>query len=371
MAARRRLNGDGNVRERPDGRFEARVRIDGRSRSFFGSTKGEAVKKMRDAQRRAELNLPAISERLTTGAYFESWLTAKSAALTPESLRRYRGRLEKLAPHIGKVRLAKLQPSDLRDAYAAIGKNVSPTTVQLCHGVVHSALRDAEREGLVARNVASLVTPPRRSTKEHRSLNPADARELLAAAKGEPLEAFWTLAVTTGLRLGELQALRWSDLDLERRRLQVRRTLAVDGKPIFGASSSKKNHSRTVWLSDGAVTALEAHRERQERQRNDAGPAWADHGLVFSTGTGNPLDGRNLRGRQFPKLLAKAKLPEMRIHDLRHSAASMLLADGVPVKVVSELLGHTDVSTTLRIYAHVLEGAQEQAASYMERLFHG
>ena len=91
---------------------------------------------------------------------------------------------------------------------------------------------------------------------------------------------------------------------------------------------------------------------------------------MFTTGTGNPLDGRNLRGRQFPKLLAKAGLPEMRIHDLRLSAASMLLAEGVPLKVVSEMLGHADVSTTLRIYAHVLEGAQEQAANYMDRLFH-
>jgi site-specific recombinase XerD len=123
-------------------------------------------------------------------------------------------------------------------------------------------------------------------------------------------------------------------------------------------------------LSDGAVTALEAHRERQERQRIDAKEAWTEHGLIFTTGTGNPLDGRNLRGRQLPKLLAKAKLEPMRIHDLRHSAASLLLADGVPVKVVSEMLGHTDITTTLRIYGHVIEGAQEQAASFMDRLFH-
>lgn len=364
----RRDNGAGSVRER-GGSFQVRARIDGVARSFSGATKTEALRKMRDAQKRADDHLPVISERLTVADYFESWLKGKSATLAPESIRRYRGRLDKVAAHIGKVKLAKLQPSDLRDAYAKLGAEVSATTVQLVHGVVHTAMKDAEREGLAARNVASLVTPPRRSTKEYRSLRPDDAKALLAAAKGEPLEAFWTLAVTTGLRLGELQALKWADVDLDRRRLQVRRTLAVDGKPVFSATSTKKNHNRTVWLAQAAVDALEAHRERQERQRQDGGDAWTEHGLVFTVGTGNPLDGRNLRGRQFPKLLAKAKLPDMRIHDLRHSAASMLLADGVPVKVVSEMLGHADVSTTLRIYAHVLEGAQGQAADYMDRLF--
>ncbi|MBE0610071.1 MAG: site-specific integrase [Dehalococcoidia bacterium] len=366
----RRGKGEGSVRERPDGRWEARLTVDGRPRSFFGTTQREALAKMRDAQRRIEKHLPVPSERLTTAAYLESWLSGKRATLTPESARRYEGRLARLLPYIGTLKLAKLQPADLRKAYAAIGAEVSSTTVQLSHGVLHTALKDAEREGLAARNVAGLVTPPRRDTKEYRSLRPDDARALLGAAKGEPLEAFYTLAITTGLRLGELQALQWGDVDMDRRRLQVRRTLAVDGKPVFSATTAKKNHNRTVWLSDGAATALEAHRGRQERQRLDAADAWTEHGLVFTIGTGNPLDGRNLRGRAFPRLLAKAGLPAMRIHDLRHSAASMLLADGVPVKVVSEMLGHADVSTTLRIYAHVLEGAQEQAASYMDRLFH-
>ncbi|MCC6269626.1 MAG: site-specific integrase [Dehalococcoidia bacterium] len=365
----RRDNGAGSVRQVGNS-FEARARVNGVSRSFSAKTKTEALKKMRDAQRRAEDNLPVPSERLTVAAYVESWLNGKRATLAPESIRRYEGRIARLLPHIGKTKLAKLQPADLRDAYAAIGAEVSTTTVQLSHGVLHTALKDAEREGMVARNVAGLVTPPRRDTKEYKALRADDARALLAAAQGEPLEAFWTLAITTGLRLGEMQALQWGDVDMDRRRLQVRRTLAVDGKPIFSATSTKKNHNRTVWLAQAAVDALEAHKARQERQRVGGGDAWAEHGLVFTTATGNPLDGRNLRGRAFPKLLAKAGLPAMRIHDLRHSAASMLLAEGVPVKVVSEMLGHADVSTTLRIYAHVLEGAQEQAASYMDRLFH-
>lgn len=344
--------------------------IDGRSRSFFGRTKDEARRKMRKAQTRIEDGLPVPSERTTVQAYLESWMAGRKAELSPESWRRYNGRIERLLPHIGGVKLARLQPSHLREAYAALSAEVSGTTVQLSHGVLHTALRDAEREGLVGRNVASLVTAPRRSTREYRSLSALDARDLLQAAKDDPLEAFYVVALTSGLRLGELQALMWSDVDLQRRRLTVRRTLAVDGKPIFSATSSRKNHSRTVWLSEGAIEALERHKARQEGQRQAAGEAWHDHGLVFTTGTGSPLDGRNVRGRSFPRLLERAGLPAIRFHDLRHSAASVLLAEGVPVKVVSEMLGHADVSTTLRIYAHVLEGAQGQATAVMDRLFH-
>lgn len=368
-----RQKGEGSIRQRADGRWEARAVFNesGRSRrrSFFGRTAAEARKKMRDAMRHAEDNLPIPDGRLAVKTYLANWLQGQRSRLSAESLRRYAGRLARLDPYIGDARLVKLQPADIRAAYAGIGQEVSGTTVQLIHGVLHVALRDAEVDGLIARNPASLVRPPARTTEEYRSLNPLDARALLTAAKGDPLEAFYLTAVTCGLRLGELQALKWPDLDLDLGRLTVRRTLAVDGKPVFSPSTSKKNHQRTVRLAAATIESLECHKAVQAAQRAAAGDAWNEHGLVFTNAVGNPLDGRNIRARSFPRLLARAGLAPMRFHDLRHSAASLLLADGVPVKVVSEMLGHTDVATTLRIYAHVIEGAQEQAASSMDRLF--
>lgn len=178
------------------------------------------------------------------------------------------------------------------------------------------------------------------------------------------------MAVTAGLREGELQALRWPNVDLARRRITVVATLTSvkDGSPVFG--EPKTQHSRrTVWLSEMATESLKAHRLRQKDERELAGPAWKEHGLVFCNEAGQPLWRSQIR-RSFTPIVSKAGLEHLRFHDLRHTAASLLLAEGTPVKVVSELLGHSDVKTTLSIYAHVIEGAQEQAASAMDRLFH-
>ncbi len=373
----RRGKGEGSIRLRADGRWEATLTLPStgkrRRRSLFGKTRIEVSKKLRDAQKRQDDNLPLLGDKLLVGAYLSSWLEGKQGDLRPETWRRYNTlcRLH-LGPALGRRVLSKLQPADLRAAYASIGRRVSATTVAHCHGVLHVALRDAERLGLVGRNVASLVTPPRRSTGEQRHLGPEDARQLLEAARGHPLEAFFVLALTSGLRLGELQALRWSDIDTERQRVQVSRTLTTvrGGEPLFGQPKTQKSR-RTVWLSATACEALETHRLNQPSQRQLAGAAWKEYGLAFTNALGKPLDNSHVLSRGLHPLLDKAGLPRMRFHDLRHTAATVLLSQGVPVKVVSELLGHSDISTTLRIYAHVIEGAQEQAVSVMDKLFHG
>jgi integrase len=198
-----------------------------------------------------------------------------------------------------------------------------------------------------------------------------EAFELLEAVRGEPLEAFFTLALLTGCRLGELQALRWRDVDLERRRLVVSRTFEgmKDGEPVFTSSSARKNHARTIWLADKAIEALERWQADQEAQKRKAGDAWREYGLVFTSRVGTPLDTYHVSQRHFPRLLERAHLDRMRFHDLRHSAGTIWLSQGVPVKVVSEMLGHADVATTLRVYAHVIEGSQQQAVDIMNRLF--
>ncbi len=201
---------------------------------------------------------------------------------------------------------------------------------------------------------------------------PEEAGRLLAAAAGDPLEAFYALALTAGLRLGELQALRWRQVDLDGRRLQVIATYqgTIDGEPVFAELKTARSR-RNVHLSELAVDALRRQRARQNEQRLQVGAVWQDHGLVFTSALGRPLDGNNLRTRSFSRLLERAGLPPMRFHSLRHGAATLLMADGVPVKAISELLGHSDVTTTLRLYAHVLETTQQAAADSMDRRFGG
>jgi integrase len=274
-------------------------------------------------------------------------------------------------PEVGRKSLAKLSPADVQLAYGRIrAKGLSGTSLQLLHGVLHKALDDAMRWSLVARNVTELIDSPRRSTPEMKTLTPEQAGSLLLAASDDPLCAFYTLALTCGLRLGELQALRWKDVNLDRARLQVTATLAGvwNGEPTF-AEPKTKNSKREVHLPEMAIEALRTHKALQAEQRLSAGPQWKDHGLVFTNSIGRPLDGNNIRQRSFAKLLERAELPAIRFHDLRHSAATLLMAEGVPVKVASELLGHADITTTLRIYSHVLPSMQEQAAAAMDRLF--
>jgi len=369
----RRANNEGTLFHRKDGRWTASVSLgNGRRRSFYGRTREDVGRKLLDAQRTLADGLPLPGQRQTVGQYLIEWLETIRPTLRPESYRRYADlcRLH-IIPEVGKTPLARLTPAQLQRLYASrLEAGLSGTSVGLLHGVVHKALDQAARWGLIPRNVADLVTPPRRSTPEMHTLTPEEANRLLEAASGDRLEALYVLAVTCGLRLGELQALRWCCLDLDGARLRVTATYQglVEGKPLLAEPKSAKSR-REIHLSALAVGALRQHRRAQLEQRMRAANLWEDHDLVFASERGRPLDGNNFRARAFARLLVKAGLPPMRFHSLRHTAATLLMAEGVNVKVASEMLGHADVTTTLRTYSHVLPGMQQQAADAMDRLF--
>lgn len=373
----RRGKGDGSIYQRSDGRWTgALVTWEGgvrKRRAFYGRTRAEAREKLLKAQRTIEDGLPLPSEQLTVSAFLERWLSTKRTDLRPESYRRYDESVRlHIVPELGRLRLSRVTPDQVLSLYAKLydERGLSGTSVNFVHGVLRGALKDAVRWGLVARNVTDAVTTPRRSTVPTDALSAEQARALLSAAAGDEHEALYVLAVTAGLRLGELQALRWNAVDLDRRRLEVRATYQgnVDGEPVFAPPKTQRSR-RTVQLSALAVDALKRHRARQNEQRLAVGSLWKDYGLVFASGFGRALDGNNLRTRSFAPLLERAKLPPMRFHDLRHAAATLLMSEGVPIKAVSELLGHSDVATTLRIYSHVLPTMHGEAANAMDRIF--
>jgi integrase len=276
-----------------------------------------------------------------------------------------------LIPLIGKTRLARLTPTQVAAAYASLrAKGLSGTSVQIFHGVLRKALQDAVRHGEIVRNVADLVDTPKRSTPEMAVLTPDECRRLLDAARGDRLEAFFVLALTTGARLGELQALMWRAVDLDRRRIQIWQTYQEnkDGKPVFAPPKTSRSR-RTIVLTEIAVDALRRHRAAQLEHRMRVGNLYQDHGLVFAGAFGMPISANAIRIHSFAPLCARAGLPHMRFHTLRHSAATLLMSSGVPVKVASEMLGHSDITTTLRVYSHVMEPDQERAAAAMDAFF--
>src|SRR5262249_40765947 len=233
----------------------------------------------------------------------------------------------------------------------------------------HRALSHAQRRGLLAANVAKLVDPPRPQRREMQSLSPEEARRFLKVVRGDRLEALYVLAITTGMRQGELHALRWRDVDLEGGSLRVTRSIQyVKGQGLRLSSPKTQRSRRQVMLSKVAVTVLARHREAQDRERARQGDKWQDRDFVFTSRHGQPIYATNVVNRWFPKLLAAARLPRIRFHDLRHTAATLLLGQGVHPKIVSEMLGHTSIGITLDLYSHATPTIQKEATAAFDRL---
>ncbi len=329
-------------------------------------------RKLTAAKRNRDQGLPAFDERLVVRGYLEGWLRdTAQPSVRPSTFVRYRDLLTLHAiPSIGKRALARLQPLDLQRLYREkLEQGLNPRTVGHLHRVLHRALGDALRAGVVARNVCDAVRAPKVRAPEMQAFSGEQARAILAAARGDDLEALYVLALTTGARQGELLGLKWEDLDLDGGRLQVRRTIGrVAGQGLVVGEPKTAKGKRGVVLLPLAVQALREQRRRQLEQRLAAGAAWQDGGWVFTTATGGPIDARNLAQRSYAPLLAKAGLPRLPFHSLRHSCASLLLTLGVHPKVVQELLGHSEIAVTLNTYSHVMPGLQQEALERLEGL---
>ncbi|HVR88333.1 MAG TPA: tyrosine-type recombinase/integrase [Candidatus Limnocylindria bacterium] len=314
--------------------------------------------------------MPVATERLAVGAYLERWVEGVRANVRPTTHVRYAALLRRhLMPRLGRIALTKLQPTDLTTAYAAmIAGGLAPLTVGQAHRVLGTALRDAERSGLVARNVQRLVRPPRAEHRDMDTLTAEQARTLIVAAASDRLGALYALALDTGAREGELLALRWTDVDFEAGAIHIVRTLQrLPGRLLFADPKTAASR-RAIPLGARALDALRRHRVAQAEERLRVGAAWTDSGLVFTTEVGTPIDAGNLLRRTHYPLLARAGLPRVRFHDLRHTAATLLLTAGTHPSVVAERLGHSTPSLTLNVYSHVTPTMQKEAAATLDAM---
>lgn len=373
----RRGKAEGSLRRRKDGRWEARLTLppaDGsRSRrSLFATTRAEAARKLREAQRAVERGESLPPERLTVAAFLDTWLhEAAAPGLRPQTLVSYSMIVERhLKPALGGAALVRLTPERLQGYMnAKRAEGLSARTIQYHHAVLRRALTIAERWGKVSRNVAKLVSPPKVERPEVRPLSVEQARVLLAAVAEDRLAAIYSTSISLGLRQGELLGLRWDDLDLDAGTLTVSRTLQRYGGEYHLDSPKTARSRRTVGVSAGLVAQLREHRARQLAERLRAGPVWEGDAwnLVFCSELGTPLSGTELT-RQFQAKLAALGLPRQRWHDLRHAAATFMLAQGVDLRVVMEALGHSQIHVTANTYAHVRADATRLAAEQVDAL---
>lgn len=267
---------------------------------------------------------------------------------------------------LGHIQLAKLTRQDIQTFYGKLpAKKLGASRINFIHATLHKALKDAVDAGLLSDNVCHGAKIPRIDNPERPALTPEEARQFLNAAKGDRLEALFTLAIATGMRHGELCGLKWKDINLEQGYLQVRRTKHyLRGYGVVELEPKTKQSKRRISLPAFLLDTLKQHRVRQLEERLAKGIGWEENDLVFPNTRGRFLYAQQLNNA-FYKVLTQAGLPPMHFHDLRHSAATILLTMGVNPKAVQEILGHSDISITLRIYGHVLPGVHDQAMESM------
>jgi integrase len=370
--ARTRGNGEGSIYQRSDGKWCAAVTLEGgKRRVIYGKTRQEVAKKLNQALQALDHGIPVTTGRLTLKQFMERWLDdSAKPTVRPSTFKSYSALVRlHVVPELGRLSLPKLTPQDVQMMMShKQAAGLSSRRVQMIQAVLRTALSQAVKWDLVGRNVATLVDSPRVTYPEIRPLTTEQAKALIDAAKGDRLEALYTLAMAIGLRQGEALGLKWEAVDLDAGTLQIRAGLQfIEGAFHFVEPKTARSR-RTIRLPRFAVEALRSHKLRQLQERLLAGSRWREHGLVFPSSIGTPLHAASVTHR-FQALLKRVGLPRQRFHDLRHCAATLMLVQGVPMRVVMETLGHSQISLTMNTYSHVMPALQQDAADRMDALF--
>jgi integrase len=306
----------------------------------------------------------------TVTEYLTGWLEAERARVRPSTWRYRDGHIRLyIVPAVGAVKLGALAPRDVERMTATmVERGLAPRTAVGCRTTLRKALADAVRDGLVHRNVAALARPPRIPGRAVEYLTRDELRRLLEAIDGNPLGPLVTLAATTGLRQGELLGLSWPDVDTTGATLTVRQAMARDWSGGYSLAEPKTTRSRrTVHLPALSVDALTAQQQAQEAAKAAAGDDWQDvDGLVFTDALGRPLKGHDV-SHAFGDLLERAGLRHVPFHALRHSWATLALANGVPLKVVADNLGHASITVTAAFYSGIVPELNRDAADAIGR----
>jgi len=366
----RRGRGEGTICQRKDGKWCAAFMVNAailsgpRRRYVYGKTKKEVLDKLADLRSHIREGRLIETSRSTLQQFLGHWLEdAARPRIRWKTYVSYESVIRlQIRPRIGHLGLTRLLPSNVQALYSAMERDGKSARLrQLTHAVLRSALGQAMKWGLITRNVCDAVEPPRAQSRPMQTLDEEQACKFLSIARDDKHFPLYVLALTTGMRRGELLGLQWDDIDWKRGTLSVRRTLVESGKLEVGEPKTRKGR-RLIVLPKFAQAALQEQRQLAVESKTKS--PW-----VFFDDKGGPLRPSNLVRRSFLPLLARAGLPRIRFHDLRHTAATLLLRAGVHPKIVQELLGHATIAITLDTYSHVLPSMQREAAGKLDELF--
>ncbi len=393
--ARRRGNNEGTISKRKDGRWCAAITTgyddEGRQNRqfYYGKTRQEVADKLNQAVHRLSTGTYVEPNKITVGQWVDTWLNEyKKPSVRPTTYESYEYLTRvHIIPSIGHITLKDLRPEQLQKLYndkLCKGRTdnsggLSARTVRYIHIIIHEALSQAVKNNLIVRNVSELTTLPKQSKKEMRVLTLEEQSRFLDTLEDDRLRAAYILALATGIREGELMALRWQDVDLKEGLIKINRSIkrvknfdrntTVKTKLIFQEPKTNAG-KRTIPLPFSVIGELEAHKKRQLLEKMEARKVYTDNDLVFCNEIGNPTEPATI-AQKFYKLIKKAGIDKANFHALRHTYATRLLEANEHPKVVQEILGHSDISMTLNTYSHVMPEIKKAAAQKIDFLFQG
>ncbi len=367
--SRKRGQNEGSIFRRKDGLWVAQMTIQGKHVSKYSKSQSVCRDWLRKTQLQVENGLTLSGAQTSMAVFLNEWLILSETAVRPKTIDQYKQIVRQhIIPDLGLIKMKDLNPRQIQALYSKkMEGGASARTVLLIHAVLRRALNQALKLGVIGRNPALAVIRPKLKHIEMKVLTDSQVRTLLSAATGDRFEVLYWLAVATGLRQGELLGLKWSDVDWVNRRLRIQRQVQrIRGGLVFSEPKTAAGR-RVIALGVATIQALKKQQFFQVGRIHDIGSLWQDYDLIFPSSIGTPLDPSNLY-HSFKQLLKKASLPNIRFHDLRHTAATLMLQQGTYPKIVQERLGHSDIIMTLNTYSHVLPVMQDEVAEKLDEL---
>lgn len=370
---RRRAKGDGALFQRGDGRWQGEVLVkyvDGKPKykTVTAKTQEACRKKLEELKRQHEKGVLNL-EKLSVADYLEQWLETKAKQVKPRTVYDYRYNFTRYVnPKIGALELTKANPLIIQGMLNGIADEVSADRANKVRRDLYGAFRQAVKWRLLMSNPIEATDTFKHEKAPMQMWQPDEALRFIEAAKAHPLFALFYLAMATGMRRGELLGLRWQDI--EGSSISVRQTYARVGNQLLFSTPKTRKGVRRIPLSEDVLHVLAEHRLSQDRQRNFLAEAWQDYGLVFTSEVGTPIDPDNLKRARY-RLADVAGVPRVRLHDLRHLYASLMIKRGFSASELAERLGHARSSFTLDVYTHLFEEQKEAAAVSLMELLSG